>query len=84
MELKVGLLADEAGNVGEMQQLLDDQAKELDSTKPVLEAKEYDIKQKSYDCRRLKMDVKPARAAIKRGERVMQTLPSGLIWSTPR
>lgn len=70
--MKVGLLANEAVEAGEMQRRLDAQEKELSSMERALESKEADVKEKDYDCNRLELELSSARAVISRGERVMR------------
>lgn len=72
LELNVGLLVDKAGNVGEMQQQLHAQERELDSTKRMLEARKADVREKTHDFGLLKLVQKSARAATSRGERLMR------------
>lgn len=78
LDLKTRLLANDAGRVGEMQRRLKSKVGELVSTKQALEAKKPALKEKIYEYGRLKLELRAARSAIGRKERVMHDL-AGLI-----
>lgn len=82
--MKLRLLMDDAGEVGKMHLKLDVQAKQLNSTKRTLEAKEADVKEKAHECSRLELVLKSMRTAISRIKGSPEILWSGCVLGTLR
>lgn len=69
LELKVRLLADEAGQVGKIQRRVDARALELASTKKALGAKEVVLEEKVCKYGGLELELSAARTAVWWGRR---------------
>lgn len=74
LELKVWLLMDETGWVGELQKYLDAPVGELGSGKQTLRAKEVSLKEKVHEYGLLDLESGTVWAALARGERVIHDL----------
>lgn len=83
LELKVRWLADETGQVGELQRRLDTQAAELVSTKTALPVKEAALGKKIRRDGCLESELSAAPAAIGRREGSCVIPPSGIVVDTP-
>lgn len=82
MGLKVPLLSEEAGQVGEMQRPLDSKPGELASMEQALLAEEAVLKENIHHYGRLKLKMGAARAVIYRGKVSCLISPSELVPGT--